>query len=191
MTTPRDPVFYVEPVVDEPGWYYWNKDFTVKYGPYPDEETVRKFAKIEHVQHLLGHCAYCGSALTFVPRAEGRCAVNCNGCGASGPSSESRDMAIESWKRLHPVQPNLGPAKGRAYIVLVIDPKTATLRGAGIFSETNPTLGALVPVSLWEATGKNYEDAHRNALKLIAESPHFQWVDKILDERSRKVGELP
>ena len=47
---PSPTVFEVKPSKEDPGWYYWNKDFTAYYGPYHDEATARKFAETEHKQ---------------------------------------------------------------------------------------------------------------------------------------------
>lgn len=42
------PYFLVSEPHDESGWYYWNRDFTKKFGPYSYESTVREYAEREH-----------------------------------------------------------------------------------------------------------------------------------------------
>ena len=47
-SVPREIVFHVPLQNTDAGWYYWNRDFTEKFGPYPSESDARQFAEKEH-----------------------------------------------------------------------------------------------------------------------------------------------
>ena len=55
-------------------------------------------------------CPFCGSSVVVLTsNGIGQCYVECDQCGADGPTSANQDASIEAWNTRQPPTPELIP----------------------------------------------------------------------------------
>lgn len=87
-----------------------------------------------------------------------------------------------------PEQPR-GRVHATAFLVGLIDTKTSTLRGVGLFSDETPSFGtAYFPFTVSKGYGQDYQEGVQDLASSLREHerhPDVAWVLPVLDARSR------
>ena len=82
----------------------------------------------------------------------------------------------------------------KAWIVMIVDVSTSppTVRGAGVFSEPNPTMRTdMRTVALGAFEGDNYAAAAAEALFVLSDN-HYSWLGEFYPTRRTRIhGEAP